>query len=80
MQVHFSSNASTRPKKLEDMELAAGEWVIKPYWSTDREPFEPRVPETPTLEDEYGETEKPQFFLEMLSKGYRVPWVYQRFG
>ena len=62
------------------MQLAHGEWVIKPYWSMDREPGDPKVPETPKLEDEDGQTELPQFLLYMMVKGYKVPWVHQRYG
>ena len=46
----------------------------------ERESGDPRTPETPSLEDEDGSTELPQFLLVMLRRGYKVPWVYQRFG
>ena len=80
MHVHFSDKNKIRPKKLEDLTLAYGEWAIKPYWSAERERGDPRYPETPRLEDEDGSTELPQFLLVMLRAGYQVPWVYQRFG
>ena len=68
------------PSKLEDMATAHGEWVMNPFWCAKRESFEPKRPDTPSVEDEYGKTEKPQFFLEMLRHGYQIPWQYQRFG
>ena len=34
---HFHDKSKFIPKKMEDMELAHGEWVIKPYWSMERE-------------------------------------------
>ena len=80
MKQHFLNKEKSMPSKLEDMATAHGEWVIDPYWCAKRESFEPSRPETPSVEDEYGQTEKPQFFLEMLRHGYQIPWQYQRFG
>ena len=36
VQHHFLNRKNNMPKKLEDMELAHGEWIIKPYWSAEK--------------------------------------------
>ena len=79
-QSHFKGKARRRKRTLEDVTLAHGEWVIAPFWCTERESGDPRTPETPSLEDEDGSSELPQFFLVMIRRGYQVPLMYQRFG
>ena len=59
LTVHFQDRSKCMPKKLDDMMLAHGEWVIKPYWAMERESFDQKVPQNPRLEDEDGETELP---------------------
>ena len=77
---HFFDKSKCIPTKLENMQLATGEWVTKPFWSCERISGDPTHPYTPNPEDKSGETETPQFMLKMVEQGYKVPWVYQRFG
>ena len=77
---HVSThNKKFARKKFEDLILAHGEYVIKPFWSSEKEAADPKEPETPPHDCD-SEHEKCQFYYEQLLKGNSTPWVDQKFG
>ena len=81
IMVHIRrSHARYGRKPIDDVELAHGEWVIKPYWSMPKEHFDPELPDTSTAEEMADNAELPRFLFDMMVEGWLTPWSYQRFA
>ena len=64
----------------QDIELADGEWVIKPYWTSKKEQFDPKPNDDFAAPEYDADAELPRFLVSQMILGFKTPWPWRRHG